>query len=351
MDVLVTGSTGFAGRTLVAALRAEGHAVRALVRRESPAGPRARLVALGAALVEGDLGDERSLTAAARGCSVVFHGARLDDPTRPREAHEAVNLVGTENLLAAARAAGVRRVVYRSTLDVTLGDVERRYVDEDFAQPIPFDDPSCIIRSLAEDLVVAASDAQLETVVLRPGWLWGVDDTSLAPRLIRAARGEIPWRWIDHGRALCATTHARSLATASLRAGTAPDAAARVFAVTDDERVSGREFLTRLAAALGVRAAWGSTPYWLARGLAWLEEQRGARGRRAWVMAHGRSALFNVQRARQTLSWAPALEVSAGLRGVAAWARRVGADAIARGEVPADPPPEAADPGEESITP
>jgi len=341
MDVLVTGATGFAGRALVAALRAEGHAVRALVRKGSPAGAKARLAGLGAELVEGDLADPRALEAAARGRAVVFHGARLDDATRPRAEHEAVNLVGTENLLAASRAAGVRRVVYRSTADVTLGDVERSYVDEDFAQPVPFDDPSVVIRSLAEDLVVAAGDGGLETVVLRPGWLWGADDTCLAPRLVRAARGEASGGWVDGGRSLCATTHARNLATASLRAAVAPEAAAKVLTVTDDERVTVREFYTRLAAALGVTLRWGSTPYLLARGLAWVAERRGARGRRAWVLAHGRRAHFNVQRARTTLDWAPAVDVAAGLRGVAAWAARVGADAVARAEVAEAPPPEA----------
>ncbi len=341
MDTLVTGATGFAGRALVAALRGEGHAVRALVRKESSAAARARLEALGATLVAGDVRDQRSLEAAARGCSVVFHGARVDDASQPRDLLESVNLVGTENLLAACRAAGVRRVVYRSTADVTLGDVERSYVDEDFAQPIPFHDPASVTRSLAEDLVIAASDERMETVTLRPAWLWGVDDTCLAPRVVRAARGELPWRWIDGGRSLCATTHVANLASASLRAAVVPEAAAKVLYVTDDERVTVKEFVTRLAAALGVSARWGSQPFWLAWGLAWIAERGGARGRRAEVLSQGRRAHFNVQRARKVLDWAPAVDVAAGLRAVHAWAARVGPDAIARGEVSEAPPPEA----------
>lgn len=340
MDTLVTGATGFAGRSLVAGLRAEGHAVRALVRAGSAPAAKGRLAALGATLVEGDLADQRALEAAAKGCAVVFHGARLDDASRPRAEHEAVNLVGTENLLAACRAAGVRRVVYRSTADVTLGDVERTYVDEDFNQPVPFDDPSLVIRSLAEDLVVAAGDERLETVTLRAGWLWGVDDTCLAPRVVRAARGELPWRWVDGGRSLCATTNVRNLTAASLRAAVAPEAAAKTLYVTDDERMTTREFVTRLATALGVSARWASTPYWLARGLAWVAERRGARGRRVEVLAHGRSAHFNVQRARKALDWSPETDVAAGLRAVAAWAARVGPDAVAKATASEAPPAE-----------
>jgi nucleoside-diphosphate-sugar epimerase len=340
MKVLVTGATGFAGRALVAALRAEGHAVRALVRDGCAAGARARLLGLGAELVAGHLSDVLSLERAALGCEAVFHYARLDDVARPPADHEAINLVGTEHLLAACRAVGIRRLIYRSTTDVTLGDHDRCYVGEDFVQPVPFDEPSCVIRALAEDLVAAASDATFETIVLRAGWLWGVDDTCLAPRLVRAARREIPWRWIDGGRALCATTHVRNLTAASLCALVAPEGATGVFTITDDERVTVREFTDRLASALGVVVRGSSMPFPVARALAWIAERRGLHGRRAWVRAYGRSAHFNVQRARTVLAWAPVVDVAAGLHAVKAWALRVGVDAIARAEVPATPPME-----------
>ncbi len=337
MNTLITGATGFVGRALAAALRAEGHAVRALVRSGARADARARLEALGAALVEGDVRDEASVRAAAAGVEVVFHCARLDDPKAPRVDLEAVNLVGVENTLAACRAAGVRRVVHLSTADVTLSGGQRPYVDEDLAQPADFLDARIETRALAEDLCVAASDAALETVALRPGWLWGVDDTGLAARLVRAAR-DGSFRWIDGGAALCATTNARNLTAAMLLAARVPEAAGQTYYVTDDERITVREFFTRLAGALGVTLPRASTPYALAYALAWVDERRSpAPARlRSEVASLGRSTHFNVQRARKQLGYAPAVDVSAGLRAVQAWGARVGLDAIAQGAIARD---------------
>lgn len=330
----MTGATGFAGRALVARLREAGDGVRALVRKTSAPGARARLESLGAVVLEGDVRDEASIAVAAGGCEVMYHCARLDDAARERAELEAVNLVGTENALAAARAAGVRRVVFLSTADVTRGSVARSYVDEDFPQPADFLDAASETRALAEDLVVAASDATLETVTLRAAWLWGPDDTCLAPRVVRWSREGAP-RWIEGGKALCATTHVRNLAEGLRLAATAGEAAGKVYYLTDDERMTVKEFLTRLAGALGVTLRAGSSPYWLANALAWLAERRGGRGARAQVAGLGRSAHFNVQRARKELGYAPVVDVAEGLREVKAWAERVGVDAIAKAEVAA----------------
>ncbi len=341
VETLVTGATGFAGRQLVAALRAEGHAVRALAREGSRPEARARLERLGATIVTGDVRDEATIEAAARGAEVVFHCARIEDPRAPRAELEAVNLVGVENTLAACHKARARRVVFLSTADVTQGAEARPYVDEDHPQPATFLDARTETRALAEDLVVAASDDALETVTLRPGWLWGADDTCLAPRLVRAAR-DGSFRWIDGGRSLCATTHARNLAAGMALAATATEAAGGVYYLTDDERVSAREFLTRLAAALGVTLPRASLPYGLAYALAWAGERLGSRPShtRAEVASLGRSAHFNVQRARKELGYAPVVDVSEGLRGVKAWAARVGLDAVAKGAIEPDAPGE-----------
>jgi hypothetical protein len=58
------------------------------------------------------------------------------------------------------------------------------------------------------------------------------------------------------------------------------------------------------------------------------------------VLAHGRSAHFNVQRARKALDWSPETDVAAGLRAVAAWAARVGPDAVAKATASEAPPAE-----------
>lgn len=111
---LVTGANGFVGCHVVRALRARGVAVCALVREG--ANLRA-LEGVDCELRRGDLRDCGAIEAAVRGCDEVYHVAAdyrlwLLDPAPMY----AVNVEGTKNVLAAARRAGVRRIVYTSTV-------------------------------------------------------------------------------------------------------------------------------------------------------------------------------------------------------------------------------------------
>jgi nucleoside-diphosphate-sugar epimerase len=118
--IAVTGATGFIGRALVDALGPEAR-VRALVRRRDA--QTEALARRGTDLVFGDLAEPDTATLLARGTDVVIHcGAQmgLADPVRSY----AVNVIGTERLARAARAAGVRRFIYVSSISV-LGATRR----------------------------------------------------------------------------------------------------------------------------------------------------------------------------------------------------------------------------------
>ncbi len=108
---LVTGATGFLGWHVARFLIERGHRVRALVR------PGSRLRELEAEVCTGDLREPESLESAAAGCGLAFHVAadyRLWAPD-PEEMYRS-NVAGTRNLLAAARKAGIERLVYTSTV-------------------------------------------------------------------------------------------------------------------------------------------------------------------------------------------------------------------------------------------
>lgn len=114
MLALVTGATGLVGGAVARQLVASGHRVRALVR---PCARRDNLAGLACELAFGDLGDPDSLSAAVQDCDAVFHVAAdyrlwVPDPARMLE----INVDGTVALLRAAAAAGVRRVVYTSSV-------------------------------------------------------------------------------------------------------------------------------------------------------------------------------------------------------------------------------------------
>ncbi|HWM85505.1 MAG TPA: NAD-dependent epimerase/dehydratase family protein [Kofleriaceae bacterium] len=116
MRTLVTGATGLIGNAIARKLVAEGHSVRALVRDEA----RARAVLPDAvALQAGDLTSPDSLPAAVREVDWVFHAGGLPEQwQRDERIFDRVNRQGTADLLDAALAAGVKRVIYTSTMDV-----------------------------------------------------------------------------------------------------------------------------------------------------------------------------------------------------------------------------------------
>ena len=111
MKALVTGASGFLGWHVARVLLERGYAVRALVRSGS------KVSGLDVEVVTGDLRDPDSLARAVSNCGLVFHVAsdyRLW-AKNPRELYQS-NVDGTRNLLQAARAARVDRIVYTSTV-------------------------------------------------------------------------------------------------------------------------------------------------------------------------------------------------------------------------------------------
>lgn len=116
MQVLVTGATGLIGNAIVRALVAQGARVRALVRDPARA---AGMLPAGVERVQGDITAPGSLPAALAGVQRVFHAAGLPEQWQPDEGiFDRVNRQGTVNVLRAALAARVQRVVYTSTMDV-----------------------------------------------------------------------------------------------------------------------------------------------------------------------------------------------------------------------------------------
>ncbi len=113
MKALVTGATGFVGSHVARALAGAGHELRVLHRRSSRLDA---LQGLDCETVIGDVLDSDALAQACQGCELVFHVAAVAAYWRTeRSQMYAINVEGTRRVLAAARAANVRRVVFTSS--------------------------------------------------------------------------------------------------------------------------------------------------------------------------------------------------------------------------------------------
>lgn len=129
---LITGATGFLGSHLARHLVEKGHEVVALCRKSE-----GDLASLGVTIARGDILDQPSVKAAAEGCAGVFHCAgKVSRKPEDAELLYRTNVDGTKSVLAAARAAGVKRLVHASTSGTIAISKEPRVMDERSPAPL-----------------------------------------------------------------------------------------------------------------------------------------------------------------------------------------------------------------------
>jgi len=165
--VLVTGGTGKVGNAIARALVARGDEVRALVR--DPAAP----LPDGVQAVRGDVTEPDSLAAAVDGCELVFNAMGIPEQwLADDDEFERVNARGTEAVVRVAVAAGVRRVVHTSTIDVFHAEQGERF-DETRVADYPKGTAYERSKQRAEQLALAAAGSGTELVMVNPSAVYG----------------------------------------------------------------------------------------------------------------------------------------------------------------------------------
>jgi dihydroflavonol-4-reductase len=181
---LVTGAAGHVGNSIVRALRAHGHAVRAMVR---PSSNREALAGLEVEIFEGDMLDEPTVRRAVDGCEVVHHTAAAFTMWARDPEREIIQptLTASRNLLQACRAAGTRRIVYVSSAG-TLGTTATP-VRLDESTPYPAVTlPYMIGKVRAEEHALRfATDTGLDVVFVLPGLILGPSFWKLTPSVVQ----------------------------------------------------------------------------------------------------------------------------------------------------------------------
>ncbi len=258
MKALVTGANGFVGSAVVQALLARCDTVRALVRGRSDC---RNLDALPVEILVGDLLDRASIDRAMAGCDAAFHVAadyRLWVP-EPRRMF-AVNVDGTRNVMEAALAAGIDRVVYTSSV-ATLG-ILKDGTPADEATPSAYDDmvgPYKRSKFLAEMLVGDLVRTRgLPAVIVNPSTPMGPRDIRPTPTgkiIVEAAEGRMP-AFVDTGLNV---VHVDDVAAGHLLAFDRGAIGARY--ILGGENLTLAEILRRIAVMTGRRAPTVKIPH------------------------------------------------------------------------------------------
>lgn len=300
MTIALTGATGFVGQALIEAAQARDLPFRALARREQK-------VRSGVEWIAGDLSDRRALDRLVRGTEAVIHVAGLVK-ARNAKAFEECNVVGTMELVEAARAAGVPRIVFVSSL----------------AAREPALSAYGASKARAERIVAASG---LDWTIVRPPAVYGPRDADMF-EMFRAARwGILPMP----PRGSTSVIHVADLAALLLALLPGGEAVTHRLFEPDDGR-SGGWTHGDLAAAIGRavgRRPWAphlsrGTLERLARLDEWLRKDNARLTMdRVGYMTHPDWVARSDRRVPQEI-WSPRIETGEGLRATARWYRESG---------------------------
>ena len=321
MKIFMTGGSGFVGQHLLRRLSGEGHAVLALARSANAAG---LIRAAGGEAVLGDLADltpggaPPRWTSVLNGCDAVIHVAARMEFWGPDAGFRRDNHVPTVALHEAAAAAGVGRFVLISAASVSTGSQRAAVVDENTDDGRP-NNAYSRVKLATEQALLSAYTPTMDTVVLRPPFIWGAGMTTVTELADLARAGG--WTWIDQGRHVMDFIHVCNLAEAAELALTRGRPGG-IYYVTDAAPMSIRDFMTPLLATQGLDVSQArSVPLGVAAPLAAMLDGGARLLRRPkppmltnWLvtfLGHDRS--YDITAARRDLGYTPYVELAQGL--------------------------------------
>ena len=311
MKALVTGANGFVGRQVCASLLRQGHTVRAAVRSLNWPIENCEVASVGS------IDDETDWTEALRDVDVVIHlAARVhvmkETVADPLAEFLKVNLLGTANLAYQAARAGVKRLVYVSSIKV---NGERTTEAKPFTEldaPDP-QDPYAVSKLQAEQaLQRIAQETGLEVVVVRPPLVYGPGVKGNFNSLLAAIdRGiPLPLAGANNARSL---VYVGNLVDALIACAEHPAAAGQTYLVSDGEAVSTATLLAKIAQSLARSNRAFYFPRFLVRAVAVLV------GRSEQVDRLFGSLRVSDKKIRAELGWSPPYTLEQGLHATADW--------------------------------
>ncbi len=312
--LLVTGASGFVGRMLCAESARFGFPVHAALRAP------AKLDIAGCDTVQIlDINASTDWNNALHGVTTVIHlAARVhvmhDDASNPLEEFRRTNVAGTENLARQAAQAGVKRLVYVSSIKV---NGETTSEGEKFSEsdvPDPHDHYGISKMEAEQALHLVAKETGLEVVIVRPPLVYGAGVKGNFAQMLKVlARGiPLPLASVNNRRSL---VYVGNLVDALILCATHPAAAGQTYLVSDGEDISTPVLLRQLGAAMGHPARLLPCPQAL------LKLAGRLTGRADKIERLLGSLRVDSGKIRRDLGWMPPYTLQQGLQATAAGCR------------------------------
>jgi nucleoside-diphosphate-sugar epimerase len=304
MRIAVTGANGFVGQAVCEALRAAQHTVRPILREVNSACPTA--VAVGPIQADTDWTQALTSIDCVVHCAARVH-VMAETEADPLAAFRSVNVEGSRRLAEQAAQAGVKRLIFLSSLKVLGEHTEPGHPFQADAEPHP-EDPYGISKWEGEQAVQqVARVSGLEVVVIRPPLVYGPGVKANFLKLLNAvSRGlPLPMGAIDNRRSLVNLSNLCDLITVCVHHPAAPG---EVFLVSDGEDISTPELIRAMAEALGRPAHLIPVP------LMGLRLAGRLSGRQAQIERLTGSLQVEIGHTRGVLGWTPRTSLQQALQ-------------------------------------
>jgi nucleoside-diphosphate-sugar epimerase len=271
MKVFLTGGSGYVGRNLIKYLRAKSISINALARSDEA---EKTVTDAGAQVIRGDLDNNEALIQGMQGCDIVIHAAAFVGQHGTWQQHYNTTVLGTKHVLeAASQVESVKRFVHIGS-EAALCTLQP-LVNIDETYPLP-DNPKCLYpraKNLSERLVREFNETQnkLQTVVVRPRFIWGGDDTVLLPVFKQSIEsGE--FKWANGGVHKTSMSHIKNVCEGVYLAAT-KEKVGDVYFILDGEPVQFKKVITDMMATQGIDTSKiGNLPSWVLWSVAWTME-------------------------------------------------------------------------------
>ena len=322
MKVLVTGANGFIGSNLCEKLIEKGFEVRALI---LPGSPEWYLEGIEVEKVYGDVCQPETLEKAVEGIEVIFHLAGIARDWGRWQDFIRVNAWGTENIARAGAKAGVKRILFTSSVavhhyrDIFDGTEELERDCGRFAYGKS--------KIFAEDKLRAVSEESgIEYVIIRPAvFPFGPRDTTSFYRMAQAIERGI-FGYVNSGRSKITVSYVENLCEGMVLAGTLEQAKNQVFLISD-QAIAWQELVEKFARELGVPPPRLNTPFPIALLVAGMMEL-------VWklfflsgeppltryrVRVASKNLIFSSQKIERMLGWKPRIGLEEGIKKTVKW--------------------------------
>jgi nucleoside-diphosphate-sugar epimerase len=313
MKYLITGGNGFVGSLLCAELTRQGQVVRAALRSvQQPVGNVEEVEV-------GQIDGETLWAEVLRGVDVIVHlAARVhvmrETAADPLAEFLRVNLHGTVNLARQAVQAGVKRLVYVSSIGVNGNRTEGAHAFSETDTPLPHNAYAFSKWQAEQALLEIALETGLEIVVVRPPLVYGPAAKGNFPRLLAAINKgfPLPLAGANNARSLI---YVGNLVDALIACATHAAASGQTYLVRDGEDVSTALLVEKIAAALGRK----NRSFYFPPGL--LRVVANVLGRSDQIDSLFGSLRVNDAKIRTELGWSAPYTLEQGLRETANWYR------------------------------